>query len=435
MIDLGRLMREINAGGPARAESLRKLVAFAEETDDASLCLRSALVLKECQEPGLSHRIFEHGMRKWPANAHLANEKLQLERLYRQTRRADATFIDLVRSGLDPNLVMRDAVAALVNSTREGHHKPPELVAAMMSIVAVSRNDFLRSTIEYVFRNFNELSSLFERLSLARFSDIHQVYEQLDKLIAERRPGCLLRIGDGEGAALQNALRTSKMSESNLKHFLERWFGNSEQATYAKVNEVAAELRSRIGEADVIGIPPLGWIEKELRLRRTQTYVNCIEASRACFENMSNEALVADVSISVQMEQHGLVSQLVRKAGAVSVIGSRTDLPKLIEDRLRVKVKSFHLIPPPASDQETRPGELEKGTHLQRFDEIRRSLDVKEHGEVVLVSAGFLGKLYGLDIKKRGGIALDIGFLGDLWVDFRSRPESAISRNNPLALK
>lgn len=427
-------MREISAGGPGRADALRRLIAFAERTDDANLCLRSALILKECQEPGHSHRIFEIATRKWPSNANLLNEKLQLERLHHQSHRANATFIDFARSGLNPNLVMRDAVAALMNSTRDAKHMSPELVAAMMSVVAASRNDFLRSTIEYIFRNFSDLSRTFENLAFSHFSDIHEVYDRLERLIIDRRPGCLLRLGDGEGAALQNSLHASKMSESNLKHFTERWFGSSDPATYARVSDIAREIRERIGEADVIGIPPLGWIEKELRLRHTQIYVNCLEASRACFEKKSPEALVADVSISVQMEQHGLVSRLIKKAGAVSVVGSRRDLPKLIESKLRIKVNSQVLIPPPASDQEARPGEMQKGTHLQNFDAIRASLNVQYPGEVFLVSGGFLGKLYGLDIKRRGGIALDIGFLGDLWVDFRSRPESSISRNNPLAL-
>lgn len=435
MSDLAQIARHVNAGGVKRLHALEKLLALAEATDDPGLCLRAALLLKESREPGLAHRILDNAISKWPENAHIANEKLQLERHYRQNRRADARYVDFVRSGIHANLAVRDAIAELVNASREARHLPPELVAAMMSATAACKSEVLKSAVEHVFRNFKPMAALFEQLTDTHFADPYEVHRKLELLLAERSPGCLLRIGDGEGAALLSAVHRSKLGASNLGHFLARWFGVWDEDVFSRVHGLANELQSRIVEADIVGVPPLGWIEKELRLRRTAVYLNCLEACRVSFSSRSPQSVVTDVSISMQMEQQGMISQLVRQAGSVSVISSRRDLAQQITDKLRVKVSAAWLIPPPASDPEVRKGELERGTHLQRFDEIRKSLRVTRPGELVLISAGFLGKLYGLDIKRLGGLALDIGFLGDLWVDFRSRPESAISRNNPLALK
>ena len=51
---------------------------------------------------------------------------------------------------------------------------------------------------------------------------------------------------------------------------------------------------------------------------------------------------------------------------------------------------------------------------MQRLDDI-------EPGTLILVAAGVLGKIYCDKIKSKGGIALDIGSILDMWATIPSR--------------
>ena len=42
-------------------------------------------------------------------------------------------------------------------------------------------------------------------------------------------------------------------------------------------------------------------------------------------------------------------------------------------------------------------------------------------GDVYLVAAGFLGKIYCDDIKQSGGTGIDVGLVVDLWMNYKTR--------------
>ncbi|MFC7663314.1 hypothetical protein ACFQWF_12045 [Methylorubrum suomiense] len=132
-----------------------------------------------------------------------------------------------------------------------------------------------------------------------------------------------------------------------------------------------------------------------------------------------------DVSICIRMEERRILSQIAQQAGTIYLITSRTDLAKLLAVKLGVTVAKAYTIPPPASDPEEREGEMRRDGHLfEAYDRIRADLRNVRQGDVYFVAAGFLGKCYALDIKLQGGIAIDIGYVADLWTGFESRPEA-----------
>jgi hypothetical protein len=66
------------------------------------------------------------------------------------------------------------------------------------------------------------------------------------------------------------------------------------------------------------------------------------------------------------------------------------------------------------------PGVARPEGLVDRHAQVRDALTPKP-GEVWLVAAGFLGKIYCDDIRQRGGIALDIGSLADYWMGYVTR--------------
>ena len=66
---------------------------------------------------------------------------------------------------------------------------------------------------------------------------------------------------------------------------------------------------------------------------------------------------------------------------------------------------------------------------------IQKTLDVAYQGEVFLVGAGFLGKIYCQTIKNLGGIALDIGSAADYWMGYQTRPFTNIKQRQKDSVK
>ena len=65
--------------------------------------------------------------------------------------------------------------------------------------------------------------------------------------------------------------------------------------------------------------------------------------------------------------------------------------------------------------------EAQKAHFPDYFNDLCSSISVAYKGEVFLVAAGFLGKIYCNIIKEQGGIALDIGSAADYWLNYNTR--------------
>jgi hypothetical protein len=65
--------------------------------------------------------------------------------------------------------------------------------------------------------------------------------------------------------------------------------------------------------------------------------------------------------------------------------------------------------------------------------DLCQSLRSVRAGELYLVAAGIVGKIYCDMIKSLGGVAIDIGSVADLWMDVPSRHFNAAERQ--LALR
>lgn len=437
MTEFHDLLKGLNGDARERSISTRKLLHFIDSASDRTQALQVALSLKENGLEAPSYEAFNRLLSRWPDDDAVLFEYLQNLRFFRREGEADEVFRELLHKGVDPNILIKDAIMLLVRASRDRRQLSAELTAAVSAVTATATDDYLKSVPSLLAEKLPQYTNTLNWLREKVLSSVEEVFEYFEQAIANKSAACLVRIGDGEGAIVQSleVRSPNTASEAHFRYFSRRWFGAHAEEHEGLLHDVAQELVSRVHEVDVVGVPPLAWIEKELRLHNVRTFINCIEAAGGACSRTSSSGLVADVSIAVQMEQQGLVTALLRKAENVSIIGSRSDMPDLLEQAVGVQARKFVQIPPPASDEHGRPGEMERGTHLAHFQSIRNNL--KESitpGEVFLVSAGFLGKMYALDIKAAGGIALDIGFLADLWVDAGTRSESATSRSNTLAL-
>ena len=236
----------------------------------------------------------------------------------------------------------------------------------------------------------------------------------------------MLRLGDGEGAFIHSTAEIGAqdaMFRAHREFFAARWYGDPQLAEDPDFLKVAMELRARLPEADIIGLPQAEWLAHEMTLRNLRAMVNCLELARLS-ETMgfARSDRLTTTAVAVDLEYRGMISELLRESASVSLITCHAELGGKLERCGRARIGRVILVPPAHSDL-GQTGYSAGGSHFREtFPEVNRMIDDIQPGELVLVGAGFLGKLYALRVKERGGIALDVGSLLDLWMGFVTRP-------------
>ncbi|NEO50760.1 MAG: hypothetical protein F6K55_44445, partial [Moorea sp. SIO4A3] len=251
----------------------------------------------------------------------------------------------------------------------------------------------------------------------------------------------LIRLGDGEGTFLNY--------DQNLKEFQYRdrdlakkvWWGD---VTLSKddCTKLSNDLIAAIKNADILGIPEFyrfrllvcrqpiqqQLLEKESgRVGRAFTsIINTLIDPKFDQEQdsyqLSNKTLTS-CYIHQDLEVWGLYRLIFNHLTECSVISCHEGISQVLTEKYGVTVKRLYHIPSEYNysqlfdykDQQNHPH------YPYYFDKICSEITVSYPGEVFLVAAGFLGKIYCNSIKNLGGIALDVGSIVDYWLNYSTR--------------
>jgi hypothetical protein len=274
------------------------------------------------------------------------------------------------------------------------------------------------------------LQELLDKHNSARFADRKNALllaDHIRALIAEGRPASLIRIGDGEGdilAAMDAEFRNLQQLSANRvsERHLGRWHSAE---TLGLWNEL---LSNAVIGADVIGIPCMDRIPHVYRgvsrigLRNQHEIqgicgtINALRFTHALLSAPKPDRIVANCWFHRDLLPH--YSEMLSKLDRVGLISCYLSLPKKIMSRFDIGQVDFFRIPNQVSNSRRRP----EGIHYpDRFSDIIKSLGEVRPGQVVLVAAGFLGKIYCERVKQAGGIGIDIGSVADVWMGESSR--------------
>lgn len=423
--ELDQQYRKLLSGGIEAEAAISEIIRISSMSSIAIDSAKAAVILKEAKYLDDSAKVLDEAMTRYPKDSRLVLERSLVHKLKGELECSDRILFKGLMSCPEPNLILREAIMRVASGRFCLHEYIKSDAACGVAAAALRvKDEYLKNASIYVLQSCGRISKTVEHLQNNPPITPDEMHKVLISAVDKKSPFCFLRLGDGEGAILQ-ALQNNiygPFSQRNGERFESRWFGSSSNEVHKKVMSVASELESRVSEADIVGIPQYSWIARMLRDKQMPAVFNAIEASDVAIR--AGISKTADVGVCLAMEQRGLLLDVVRHAGKVDLITSRRDLGAALSDAVGVAVGTTYLIPPPSSDPGSRDGELSRGDHLfGRFDELRGSLDVAA-GSVVLIAAGFLGKIYALDIKRQGGIAIDIGHVADRWVGYESRPES-----------
>jgi hypothetical protein len=255
----------------------------------------------------------------------------------------------------------------------------------------------------------------------------------LDRL-NEKRPFSLIRLGDGEGNFLPYPDAWSGFAEADRRSTQYLWWGEC-RLDPDDETEISSQLCAAIRNADMVGVPDLSRLclgmplpAPESLYRSWHDYRGVLaildlldgETATAPGSMFQPAQVITSCNLHVDLESWGLYDRLFGSIGRVSVISCHEALPAKLAERFGLSVSRFVRIP-----HERKFGEAfgygDDGDHYpDAFLRLRRDL-VAEPGEVFLVAAGILGKIYCDWIREAGGLALDLGSVVDQWCGFSTR--------------
>lgn len=258
---------------------------------------------------------------------------------------------------------------------------------------------------------------------------VKEVADAAFAAVATQRPFALIRLGDGEGSCVnlgpEDEARFAALHSRNRAELTAIWFGAQFPWNDGAFRRLARQLPRTALDADFIGLPYEGWIEHEYQiasLRGIPTLVN-LHRAFALLDEPGKAARSCSQLMHVDLAQAGVLPQIMRAAGRVSVISCLPEVADVIRARLDLSDVAFYRIPGEQGSRAALGEAVVAGTHFpEAFTEIMARLEQPHGGRLFLVAGGVLGKFYAARIKQHGGIALDIGSVIDGWANKVTRP-------------
>ena len=280
---------------------------------------------------------------------------------------------------------------------------------------------------------------------------VESIYSNILEKVYQKEPLALIRFYDGEGAFY----KAESWSESFIQERMTYYFG-AESYSNEDVNFIKNLILSALDAADIVGIPNLDIVDNMLSFtqrfadsnieklpsiaRRYNGSIDCNSAWRilSSFELVVH-ALSTDKigyctkDIHYDLVLSGYLYRLLDKVSQISIITSQP-VRSYLEQLFDLDVTEYS-IPSRSIDSDSTSTTSHYSTRFHQLQEELASKDLR--GQLFLIGAGPLGKVYCESVKKQGGVAIDIGAVFDSWINFRTRPEHAtkeVGFNNNLLL-
>lgn len=240
--------------------------------------------------------------------------------------------------------------------------------------------------------------------------------------LAAKEPWSFIRVGDGESSALAYAPDIARFAQSDAEERERVWWGRTLEPDAREA--LAARVRAAIESADALGVPTLERLVRDVRLERREFLSGRAgRGLRTVMEAFESGRLKPFTSAHLQ---HDL---------------ERFDLYPALFDGLDVVAVSCHaalpfartIVVPPRHASLAAFGMREMGPRIlpEVLDETIAQLGDDLSGRLVVVGAGYAGKVVVDEARKRGAVALDLGSILDYWVGAATRSYLSAGRAAP----
>lgn len=415
------LLRDIEADPQICAKFSAQDVA-AYHVDDPFKAVKAAIHFKDRNRPEVAIAICQRVLEKFPKDVFALYESAINH--VRLGQFVEASTFSRRAFARDPGSFERRILHADILAIIGDHMALAPFETADWAGSA-QRNDLLlqRELAEYILHHPRETTvARYERDS-DLFLAPDQVEKEIFEAVRQERPFALVRAADGEGAwafqDMASEARYGRLFDANRREFLVDWFGDDALFDDADFYRFVRETLAMIGEADIIGVPALSWVEHEYRILSRRGIPSCLNILLAL-------GLIGDAAppsdkkycsshIHMNLEHDGFFDRL---AAAGRKVGLITSFPGLA-DRLKARefdVQIVHLVPGDSRNFWKDGAGRAQCQYPDRVREVMSALDKADlRNHIFLIASGFVGKRYCLKVRERGGIALDIGALANVW--------------------
>ena len=251
-----------------------------------------------------------------------------------------------------------------------------------------------------------------------------QVHDCIASAIQRRVGFSLVRFGDGEGAFVRHSncdeARFEALYQHNRADRARVWIGDQALSIPGDYLERLLTISSVFEEADIVGMPYESWIEHEYRIISVtgiSALTSLLRLRPAAQTSICSQLIVHD------LHDTGLIYRILSSVASVGLISCHSELPQMLKDRFQYSEIEYHYVAGEKGHSHLLSQDALSGNHWpDQHQRILLSLSRNLDGKLFLVAAGILGKFYCNEIKRFGGIAIDVGSIADGWVNARTRP-------------
>ncbi|HEY6578831.1 MAG TPA: hypothetical protein VIY09_05875 [Rhizomicrobium sp.] len=249
--------------------------------------------------------------------------------------------------------------------------------------------------------------------------------------LAAGRSFSFIRIGDGEAACLPYEPRLAGHAAADARDRERIWWG--EPLSEPVRNRMAPRVARAMWDADCIGIPTTSRFLRELKLLREDTLETSLTGRGLrsilyCSERLSDlrsPGLPLPILTSCHLHQDLALwngyGELFDGVKEVVLVSCHPELADWVATRFGVQVAANVVLPP---DRVTGPLlaiRAASGNLPEMLDAVVDEIGDLPRGRLVLVGAGYPGKLLVSIASRRGGVALDLGSIFDYWLGLNTR--------------
>jgi hypothetical protein len=252
------------------------------------------------------------------------------------------------------------------------------------------------------------------------------IAEFLRERIEQKAPTSLIRLGDADGNVLFSGLGIyPELTDYNLQKISRIYFGS---------NKVMVEHRQfffdivmeGIDHADLVGGPERGTIARSFETPYPDLDVRGMCGMRGVYDYLATASDLTQLSAKIWAStwfSRALLPHyfdLVRGLPFLGFVSCYPELEELFRTRADVQATSTVAVPMQASIAKVH---RDIRHYPDAYPGIVDQLRPPFQGAVYIVAAGILSKSYCTVIKQRGGIAIDVGSVADVWMGSRTRPD------------
>jgi hypothetical protein len=242
----------------------------------------------------------------------------------------------------------------------------------------------------------------------------------LEKILVGR-PVSVVRCGDGEKLILDCLSSTSAFRVASESVFRRQ---TGYDPTLKELEEIRENLISAYSSCDVLGVP----MQKNLS-KLSSHWTKVVEVLN---ENVPKHTEVyCSIDVAYEWLADGSYDRLLQNRKVLNYISCR-DLDEGFKRKWNIGCVNQNLIAPESKFVSGYVGDVHYPT---QFNRIPRWMDVvseRHPGTLLLVGAGVIGKIYCNWWRDRGGVAMDIGAVADIWAGKVTRgPERGLDKDDP----